>query len=82
MTALADATVEQVNALGAVTEMLVEVERTISSMQAVRDGFLAVGSRLAVDVARQAASRDEAELASRPSSRPRCACRTGRCSGG
>jgi hypothetical protein len=65
MTALADATIEQVNALGAVTEMLVEVERTISSMQAVRDGFLAVGSRLAVDVARQAASRDEAELALR-----------------
>ena len=65
MTALADATVEQVNALGAVTEMLVEVERTISSMQAVRDGFLAVGSRLAVDIAQQAASRDEAELALR-----------------
>ena len=65
MTGLADATIEQVNALGAVTEMLVEVERTISSMQAVRDGFLAVGSRLAVDVARQAASRDEAELALR-----------------
>ncbi|WP_350350941.1 DUF222 domain-containing protein [Microbacterium sp. A8/3-1] len=65
MTALADATIEQVNALGAVTEMLVEVERTISSMQAVRDGFLAVGSRLAVDVAQQAASRDEAELALR-----------------
>ncbi|WP_407359690.1 DUF222 domain-containing protein [Microbacterium sp. LBN7] len=65
MTAVADATIEQVNALGAVTEMLVEVERTISSMQAVRDGFLAVGSRLAVDIAQQAASRDEAELALR-----------------
>src|SRR5687768_3281152 len=62
MTAVADATIEQVNALGAVTEMLVEVERTISSMQAVRDGFLAVGSRLAVDVAGQAESREEADL--------------------
>jgi hypothetical protein len=62
MTGLAGATVEQVGALGAVTEMLVEVERTISSMQAVRDGFLAVGSRLAVEVAGQAESRDEAEL--------------------
>ena len=62
MTGLAGATVEQVGALGAVTEMLVEVERTISSMQAVRDGFLAVGSRLAVEVAEQVDSRDEAEL--------------------
>jgi hypothetical protein len=49
MTGLAGATVEQVGALGAVTEMLVEVERTISSMQAVRDGVprgrVAVGGR-------------------------------------
>ena len=65
MTGLADATIEQMGALGAVTEMLVEVERTISSMQAVRDGILAVGSRLAVEVAGQAGSRDEADLALR-----------------
>ncbi|WP_223622814.1 HNH endonuclease signature motif containing protein [Microbacterium sp. EST19A] len=65
MTGLANATIEQVGALGAVTEMLVEVERTISSMQAVRDGFLAVGSRLAVEVAGQADSVDEADLALR-----------------
>lgn len=65
MTGLADATIEQVGALGAVTEMLVEVERTISSMQAVRDGFLAVGSRLAGEVAGQADSADEADLALR-----------------
>jgi hypothetical protein len=62
MTGLANATIEQVGALGAVTEMLVEVERTISSMQAVRDGFLAVGSRLAVEVAGQADSADDADL--------------------
>ncbi|WP_136057164.1 HNH endonuclease signature motif containing protein, partial [Microbacterium sp. K24] len=65
MTGLAGATIEQVGALGAVTEMLVEVERTISSMQSVRDGFLAVGSRLAVEVAGQADSVDEADLALR-----------------
>ncbi|WP_136054760.1 DUF222 domain-containing protein, partial [Microbacterium sp. K24] len=62
MTGLANATIEQVGALGAVTEMLVEVERTISSMQAVRDGFLAVGSRLAGEVAGQADSADDADL--------------------
>lgn len=62
MTGLAGATIEQVGALGAVTEVLVEVERTISSLQAVRDGFLAVGSQLAVEIAEQADSRDEAEL--------------------
>jgi hypothetical protein len=65
MTGLAGATIEQVGALGAVTEMLVEVERTISSMQAVRDGILAIGSRLAGEVAEQADSRDEADLALR-----------------
>lgn len=65
MTGVAGATVEQVGALGAVTEMLVEVERTIGSMQAVRDGILAVGSRLAVEVAGQADSADEADLALR-----------------
>ncbi|KJQ53135.1 HNH endonuclease signature motif containing protein [Microbacterium sp. SA39] len=65
MTRLADATIEQVRALVAVTEMLVEVERTISSMQAVRDGIFAVGSRLAGEVAEQADSRGEAELALR-----------------
>ncbi|WP_435744155.1 DUF222 domain-containing protein [Microbacterium sp. PMB16] len=53
------------DALEAVTTMLVEVESTISSMQAVRDGLLAVGSRLAVEVAEHADSRDEADLALR-----------------
>ncbi|MFS0893437.1 DUF222 domain-containing protein [Microbacterium sp. 179-I 3D3 NHS] len=62
MTGVAGTTIEQVRALGAVTEMLVEVERTISSVQAVRDGLLAVGSRLAVEVAGRAGSADEVDL--------------------
>jgi hypothetical protein len=65
MTALADATIEQVDALGALTEMLVEVERTISSMQAVRDGILATGSRLALQVAEHAQHPDGADLSLR-----------------
>lgn len=62
MTALVDATIEQVGALDALTEMLVEVERTISSMQAVRDGILATGSRLALQVAEQAEHPDHGDL--------------------
>lgn len=65
MTALADATIEQVDALGALTEMLVEVERTISSMQAVRDGILATASRLAAQVAEQIGHPDDADLSLR-----------------
>jgi hypothetical protein len=65
MAALADATLEQVGALGALTEMLVEVERTISSMQAARDGILAVGSRLALEVAEQAEHPDHGEMSAR-----------------
>lgn len=65
MTALADATLEQVEALAALTEMLVGVERTISSLQAARDGILAVGSRLALEVAEQAEHRDHGEMSAR-----------------
>ncbi|MFK3677589.1 DUF222 domain-containing protein [Microbacterium sp. NPDC090218] len=65
MTALADATLEQVDALAALTEMLVEVERTISSLQAARDGILAVGSRLALEVAAQAEHPDHGEMSAR-----------------
>lgn len=65
MTALADATLEQVDALAALTEMLVEVERTISSLQAARDGILAVGSRLALEVAEQADHPDLGDLSAR-----------------
>lgn len=67
MTALIDATVEQVGALGAVAEMLVEVERTIGSLLAARDGLLALGSRIAVEAAERAdePSADGVDLAVR-----------------
>lgn len=67
MTALMDATVEQVGALGAVAEMLVEVDRTIGSLLAARDGLLALGSRIAVEAAEQAdePSADGVDLAVR-----------------
>lgn len=65
MTALADATLEQVDALAALTETLVEVERTISRLQAARDGILAVGSRLALQVAEQAEHSDHGEMSAR-----------------
>ncbi|MFJ6532952.1 DUF222 domain-containing protein [Microbacterium sp. NPDC091662] len=65
MTALADATLEQVGALAALTEMLVEVERTIGSLQAARDGILALGSRLALEVAAQAEHPDHGEMTAR-----------------
>ena len=62
MTAMADATIEQVDALGALTAMLVDVERTLSSVQAIRDGILAHGSRLALRVAEQAEHPDYGDL--------------------
>lgn len=62
MTALVDATIEQVDALGALTGMLVEVERTIGQMQAVRDGILATASRLAMQVADEAGHEDFGDL--------------------
>ncbi|WP_120493106.1 HNH endonuclease signature motif containing protein [Microbacterium phyllosphaerae] len=67
MTALMDATVEQLGALGAVTEMLVEVDRTIGSLLAARDGLLALGSRIAVEAAGQVeeATADGVDLATR-----------------
>ena len=65
MTGMADATIEQVEALRALTEMLVGVERTISGLQAARDGILALGSRLAIEVAAQAAHPDGADLSVR-----------------
>ncbi|HWS49691.1 MAG TPA: DUF222 domain-containing protein, partial [Microbacterium sp.] len=65
MTALVDATIEQVDALGALTESVVEIERTISSLQAARDGMLAVGARLALQVAEEAEHPDYGDLALR-----------------
>lgn len=65
MTGLADATIEHVEALRALSEMLVGVERTISGLQAARDGILAVGSRLALEVASQGDHPDDGDLSVR-----------------
>ncbi|WP_102191839.1 HNH endonuclease signature motif containing protein [Microbacterium aurantiacum] len=65
MTALIDATVEQVDALGALTDSVVEIERTISQLQAARDGLLTLGSRLALEVAQQAEHSDYGDMALR-----------------
>lgn len=65
MAALVDATVEQVETLAELTDMLVGLERTISSLQAARDGVLAVGSRLALQVADEADHPDFGDLAAR-----------------
>lgn len=64
-TALRDATAEQIAALGAVTEMLVATERTIAAVQAMRDGLLALGTRIAIDTARSAGDRDGGDMATR-----------------
>lgn len=50
MTIVVDMNSEQVNALGAITGMLVEVDRTISQLLAVKEGLLAVGSQLSMDI--------------------------------
>lgn len=50
MTVAVDMNPEQVEALGALTDMLVEVDRTISQLLAVKEGLLAVGSRLSMSV--------------------------------
>lgn len=48
----------QVENLSAVTDMLVEVDRTISQLLAVKEGLLAVGSRLAMDVGADAVAAE------------------------
>lgn len=59
MTALADATVEQVAAVGALTGTLVAVDRAISSLMACRDGLLASGARIALETVQDAEERDD-----------------------
>ncbi|MFK4853012.1 DUF222 domain-containing protein [Microbacterium sp. ZW T6_19] len=54
MKVLVEMSEEQVGALGAVTGMLVDVDRTISQLLAVKDGLLALGSRLAVEIGEDA----------------------------
>lgn len=58
MPALLDATREQVDALAAVTDTLVSVERTIASLLAARDGLLALGNRIALETAATARTDD------------------------
>lgn len=53
MTALLDATDEQMVALAGLVESLHVAEATLSSMQAARDGLLALAGRLAIDIAKQ-----------------------------
>lgn len=47
---------EQVGALAAATELLVEVERTLSAVMAARDGLLAFGAQIATEMAESAAA--------------------------
>lgn len=50
MTVLVEMSDEQVGALSAVTGMLADVDRTINQLLAVKEGLLAVGSRLSFDI--------------------------------
>lgn len=64
MTVVVDMNSEQVQALSAVTEILVDVDRTISQLLAVKDGLLAVGSRLSMDIGIDAVESAVPELTS------------------
>lgn len=63
MTALANATTEEVTTLAGVTEVLVEVDRTLSGLLAVKEGLLALGTRLALDMSGE--SVDDGDLSVR-----------------
>ncbi|WP_336501888.1 HNH endonuclease signature motif containing protein [Microbacterium paraoxydans] len=65
MPALLDATDSQMAILADLVEGLEAAEKTLSSMQAARDGLLAMAGRLAVDIARQARQPDGADMAIR-----------------
>lgn len=56
MKVLVEMSEEQVGALGAVTGLLVDVDRTISQLLAVKEGLLAVGARLSVEIGADAAA--------------------------
>ncbi len=51
--------------MGALTDSIVEMDRTISMLQAARDGMLAVGARLALQVAEEAGHEDFGDLTTR-----------------
>ena len=56
MKVLVELSDEQVGVLGAVTGMLVDVDRTISQLLAVKEGLLAVGARLSFEIGADAAA--------------------------
>lgn len=65
MPALLDATDSQIAILADLVAGLEAAEKTLSSMQAARDGLLAMAGRLAVDIARQARHPDGGDMAIR-----------------
>ncbi|MDF2561350.1 MAG: hypothetical protein K0R99_2796 [Microbacterium sp.] len=65
MTALLDATDSQMAMLADLVASLEAAEATLSSMQAARDGMLAMAGRLAIDIAREAAHPDHGDMAIR-----------------
>ncbi|MCZ0709602.1 DUF222 domain-containing protein [Microbacterium paraoxydans] len=65
MPALLDATDSQMAMLADLVEGLEAAEKTLNSMQAARDGLLAMAGRLAVDIARQARHPDGGDMAIR-----------------
>lgn len=62
MSALMDVTREQVATLRDLVDMARSIERTISSLQAARDGVLALGSKWALEVAAQNEHPDHADM--------------------
>lgn len=65
MTAVLDATDSQMAMLADLVGALRVVEETLAGMQAARDGMLAMASRLAIDIAQQAAHPDHGDMALR-----------------
>ena len=65
MTALLDATDSQMAMLADLVASLEAAESTLNSLQAARDGMLAMAGRLAIDIARQAAHPDHGDMAIR-----------------
>ncbi|CAH0183919.1 hypothetical protein SRABI76_01603 [Microbacterium oxydans] len=65
MTALLDATDSQMAMLADLVSGLQAAEETISGMQAVRDGMLAMASQLAIDIAQGAEHPDFGDMAMR-----------------
>lgn len=65
MTLVLDATDSQMVMLADLVDALRVAEETLAGMQAARDGMLAMASRLAIDIAQQAAHPDHGDMALR-----------------